>query len=50
LIDNVPGALACARRIKFPPLFERNASTVATCAIVSVAAFRFIERLAGFGA
>jgi hydrogenase/urease accessory protein HupE len=46
----VLGALACARRIKFPPVFERYASTGATYAIGIVAAFWFIERLAGFGA
>jgi hydrogenase/urease accessory protein HupE len=42
--------LACARRIQFPPVVERYASTVATYAIGIVAAFWFIERLAGFGA
>jgi hydrogenase/urease accessory protein HupE len=46
----VLSALAYARRIKFPPVVERYASTVATYAIGIVAAFWFIERLAGFGA
>ena len=43
-------AFALARRVKFPPVFERYASTAATYAIGIVAAFWFIERLAGFGA
>lgn len=46
----VLGALACAKRLQLPPVFERYASTVATYAIGIVAAFWFIERLAGFGA
>ena len=40
-------ALACTR-FKIPPLFERHASQLATYAIGSMAAFWFMERLAGF--
>jgi hydrogenase/urease accessory protein HupE len=46
----VLSALACARLVKFPPIFERYASAGATYAIGIVAAFWFIERLSGFGA
>ena len=45
----VLSALAFARRVKFPPVFERYASTVATYAIGIMAAFWFIERMARFG-
>jgi hydrogenase/urease accessory protein HupE len=47
-IAAVLGVLACARRIDFPPVVERHALSVATYAIGTVAAFWFIERLAGF--
>src|SRR5262249_1293493 len=40
--------LAAARRINPAPIIERHALTVATYAIGSLAAFWFIERLAGF--
>ncbi|WP_213288798.1 HupE/UreJ family protein [Bradyrhizobium sp. sGM-13] len=46
----VLGALACAKRINPPPMFERYASAAAIYAIGSLAAFWFIERLAGFAA
>jgi hydrogenase/urease accessory protein HupE len=44
----VLGALQCARRIKLPVLVERHARTVATYAIGIMAAYWFVERLAGF--
>ena len=44
----VLGALAGARRIHPAAVFERHALRVAIYAIGSVAAFWFIERLAGF--
>ena len=44
----VLGALQCARRIKLPVLVERHARTVATHAIGIMAAYWFVERLAGF--
>jgi len=46
----VLGALWCARWIKFPAFVERQARTVATYAIGIMAAYWFIERLAGFAA
>jgi hydrogenase/urease accessory protein HupE len=49
-IAAVLGALACARRMKLPPAVERHALPVATYAIGTLAAFWFIERLAGFAA
>jgi hydrogenase/urease accessory protein HupE len=47
-IGTVLGLLACAKRIDFPPVIERHALSVATYAIGTMAAFWFIERLAGF--
>jgi hydrogenase/urease accessory protein HupE len=47
-IGTILGLLACARRIDFPPVIERHALSVATYAIGTMAAFWFIERLAGF--
>jgi hydrogenase/urease accessory protein HupE len=47
-IAAVLSVLACAKRIRFPPVIERHAPTVATYAIGSVAAFWFIERIADF--
>jgi hypothetical protein len=47
-IGFVLGALAVARRVGFPPIFERHALSVATYAIGILAAFWFIDRLAGF--
>jgi hydrogenase/urease accessory protein HupE len=47
-IGVVLGALILARRIGFPPIVERFALPVATYAIGILAAFWFIERLAGF--
>jgi hypothetical protein len=47
-IAAVLGALRCARLIKFPELVERHARSVASYAIGSMAAYWFIERLAGF--
>jgi hydrogenase/urease accessory protein HupE len=47
-IGCVVGVLACARRIKFPPAVERRALPAASYAIGGVAAFWFIDRLAGF--
>jgi hydrogenase/urease accessory protein HupE len=47
-IGTVLGLIACARRIDFPPVIERHALSVATYAIGTMAAFWFIERLAGF--
>jgi hydrogenase/urease accessory protein HupE len=41
-------ALALTRRVGFPPVFERHALPVATYAIGILAAFWFIDRLAGF--
>lgn len=46
----VLGALALVRRVGFPPVLERHALSVATYAIGILAAFWFIERLAGFWA
>jgi hydrogenase/urease accessory protein HupE len=43
----VLGALACARRINLPPVFERYAPAAAIYAIGSLAAFWLIERVAG---
>jgi hydrogenase/urease accessory protein HupE len=42
------GVLSCARRIRLPQAIERHALPIATYAIGGVAAFWFIERLAGF--
>ncbi len=47
-IGTVLGLLACAKRIDFPPIIEHHALSVATYAIGTMAAFWFIERLAGF--
>jgi hydrogenase/urease accessory protein HupE len=47
-IAAVLSVLACAKRGKFPPVVELQASTVATYAIGSLAAFWFIERIADF--
>ena len=47
-IGCVLGVLACATRITLPLAVERHALAVVTYAIGSVAAFWFIERLAGF--
>jgi hydrogenase/urease accessory protein HupE len=47
-IGLVLGALACAKRIDLPLALERHALPVAAYAIGSLAAFWFIERLAGF--
>jgi hydrogenase/urease accessory protein HupE len=47
-IGCVLGVLACAARINLPSVVERHALAVVTYAIGSVAAFWFIERLAGF--
>ncbi len=44
----VLGVLACIKRIDFPLVVERHALSIATYAIGIVAAFWFIERLAGF--
>ena len=47
-IGCVLGVLACVTRISLPSVVERHALAVVTYAIGSVAAFWFIERLAGF--
>jgi hydrogenase/urease accessory protein HupE len=47
-IGVVLGAWTMARRIGFPPAFERPALVVATYAIGILAAFWFIDRLTGF--
>jgi hypothetical protein len=47
-ISAVMGALACAKWIGLPTLVERHALRIATYAIGILAAFWFIERLAGF--
>jgi hydrogenase/urease accessory protein HupE len=47
-IGTVLGLLAGAKRIDFPPVIERHALSVATYAIGTMAAFWFIDRLAGF--
>ena len=44
----VLAALACARWIRFPAFVERHARSVASYAIGGMAAYWFIERLAGF--
>ena len=44
----VLGVLACVKRIDFPPVVERHALSIATYGIGTMAAFWFIERLAGF--
>jgi hydrogenase/urease accessory protein HupE len=49
-IAAVLGALRCAQWITFPALVERHARSVATYAIGIMAAYWFIERLAGFAA
>jgi hydrogenase/urease accessory protein HupE len=49
-IAAVLGALRCAQWIAFPALVERHARSVATYAIGIMAAYWFIERLAGFAA
>jgi hydrogenase/urease accessory protein HupE len=49
-IAAVLGALRGAQWIKFPALVERHARSVATYAIGVMAAYWFIERLAGFAA
>jgi hypothetical protein len=47
-ISVVMGGLACAKWIGVPPLVQRRALPIATYAIGILAAFWFIERLAGF--
>jgi hydrogenase/urease accessory protein HupE len=47
-IGAVFAALGAARRIDFPSVVERHVLSVATYAIGTMAAFWFIERLAGF--
>ncbi|OAF11814.1 HupE / UreJ protein [Bradyrhizobium centrolobii] len=47
-IGVVLGVLACAKRISVPAMITRGALPIANYAIGSVAAFWFIERLAGF--
>jgi len=47
-IGVVLGALACLRRISIPKPIAHSAAPVATYAIGSMAAFWFVERLAGF--
>jgi hydrogenase/urease accessory protein HupE len=42
--------LRCAKLIRFPDFVERHARSAATFAIGSMAAYWFIERLAGFAA
>jgi hypothetical protein len=49
-ISVVMSALACAKWIGVPPLVQRRALPIATYAIGILAAFWFIERLAGFAA
>jgi hydrogenase/urease accessory protein HupE len=49
-IAAVLGALRCAQWIRFPVFVERHARPVTTYAIGIMAAYWFIERLAGFGA
>ena len=49
-IAAVLGALFCARWIKFPAFVDRYARSVTTYAIGIMAAYWFIERLAGFAA
>jgi hydrogenase/urease accessory protein HupE len=44
------GVLQCARWIKLPVLVERHARAVATYSIGIMAAYWFVERLAGFAA
>ena len=44
----VLGVLACIKRIDFPLVVERHALSIATYGIGTMAAFWFIERLAGF--
>ena len=44
----VLGVLACLKRIDFPLVVERHALSIATYGIGTMAAFWFIERLAGF--
>jgi hydrogenase/urease accessory protein HupE len=46
----VLGALRCIKLIRFPAVVERNARSVASYAIGSMAAYWFIDRLAGFAA
>jgi hydrogenase/urease accessory protein HupE len=47
-IAAVLAALRCAKLIRFPALVERHARSVASYAIGSMAAYWFIDRLAGF--
>jgi hypothetical protein len=47
-IGAVLAVLAAAKRIDFPPTIERYASSAATYAIGTMAAFWFIERPAAF--
>jgi hydrogenase/urease accessory protein HupE len=47
-IAAVLGALRCAQLIRFPVFVERHARSVATYVIGIMAAYWFIERLAGF--
>jgi hydrogenase/urease accessory protein HupE len=49
-IAAVLGILWCAKWIKFPDFVERHARSIATYAIGIMAAYWFIERLAGFAA
>jgi hypothetical protein len=44
----VLAALRCAKLIRFPELVERHARSAVSYAIGSMAAYWFIERLAGF--
>jgi len=48
-IAAVLGALQCAQWVKFPAFVEHHARPVTTYAIGIMAAYWFIERLAGFG-
>jgi hydrogenase/urease accessory protein HupE len=47
-IGAVLGVMACVKLMKIPAVFEHHARLAATYAIGCVAAFWFIERLAGF--
>jgi hypothetical protein len=44
----VLGVLICIERIDFPLVVERHALSIATYGIGTMAAFWFIERVAGF--
>jgi hypothetical protein len=47
-IGTVLGTLICVRRFSIPPAMRQAAIPVTSYAVGSVAAFWFIERLAGF--